>query len=260
MMARGVRVHLHRIWGGWRPLLLGALLAFQWGTASFWNPWDMIAAGTLRNQITLLIIPAYLLLLVRDLRHPWEALVGVRAGSGEAWWGAQVLAAGATAVVLTVAMVVLFFSLALASHHWAWWWSRSALALEFLVNAHVIATWAPWWWCLDALALLALGLWAVGGVWMVLALWWRSGWAAWLVVMMLCLIPSELMGPTPGGFVVWLLPGAQFSMIQHWVFPGSPSPTWSIGYAVVLLAGTTLLGRRLVRTPPWDARHGEPTA
>lgn len=254
MIGRGVVVSLHGTWGGRRPLILVAMLAIMWRLMPYRNPWDMLASGTSGTAVALLMIPCYLFLLNRDLRHPWESLVGTRLGSGGRWWIAQILAAGCTAAILTGAMMVLFLVVSLVTQHWSWHWGHFG---PFLVGQHVMATWRPWWWSLNALGLMTLGLWATGGLWTVLAVWWRSGWTAWFVVLALSLAPLEIMYST-ARFGMWLLPGPQFAWVEHGAFAHSPPPAWSVGYAVILLVATTILGWRLMWTSPWDARHGGP--
>ena len=239
----------------WRWLLFaGLLVVIAWGMPSR-TGWNMIANSTSNGSVTELLIPGYLLLLVRDLRHPWEALVGTRLGSARRWWDVQVLVAGAAAVMLVVAMVIVFCVLSLLHHPWSWHWNTNSTQL---VGGHVVATWSPWVWSVDALGLMTAGFWATGALWTVCALWWRSPWLAWLIIVALNLVPLSFVF-TPLAFLVWVLPGPQFAWIQHGTaFPHSPASTWSLGYAAVLLGLTTLGGGRLVRLAPWDARHGEP--
>lgn len=255
MTGRAFLISLRRLGAGWRPLMLMGVLALMGWIMPSRNPWNMIANGTSNSGVAELLIPGYLFLLVRDLRHPWEALVGIRLGSHRIWWVGQILAAGAVAVVLVAAMVAMFCALAVARHNWVWHWNAGSVQL---VGGHVVAASPPWSWSLDALCLVMAGLWATGALWTLGALWWRSGWIAWVVVVGLSLLPLAFI-LTRANFMVWLLPGPQFAWTQHGsAFPHSPSPLWTFGYAAVLLGATTLAGGWLLRQSPWDARHGGP--
>lgn len=256
MIGRGILVSLAGNWRGPRVLVVPIGLALIWTLGRFTNPWDLLAYATADGELVLIVLPLYLFLLYRNLRHPGEALAVVRMGQARTWWVSHVGAAGLTAALVAVGVAMLVIVVPVASHAWSWQWGPEN-RLNFGVAA--LATPAlriPWQWGLKALGLMTVGLWSSGVLMYVLALWWRSPWLAWIVVVMLSFLTRIVEG-THVQFLLWTLPGVQFSLSLHWMNPQHPvPPLWSFAYGIALLVALIGVGMASVATSPWDFEHG----
>lgn len=256
MMGRGMRVALAGHWWPPRVLLVPIGLALIWTLGRYTNPWDLLSYATLDGELVLIVFPLYLFLLYRNLRHPGEALAAIRMRQTRTWWLSHVGAAGVTAVLMAISVAALVVVVSLVSHTWSWHWGSHARLSFGKTELATIAWRVPWRWGLEALGLMAVGLWSSGVLMYVLALWWRSPWGAWVVVMLIIFLTRTLEG-THAQFLLWLLPGVQFSMALHWMNPQHPvSPSWSVLYGFALLAAMMGIGLAMVTEPPWDAHHG----
>jgi hypothetical protein len=257
MIWRSLRASLAVTLGGRRPLILAAGIALLGLFEGVSNPWDILLASTHHKQVDLLVVPLYLLLLTRDLRHPWEALVGLRLRDARRWWMGHVGAAGITAVLVVVGIGILAVVVPLAGDHWTWQWG--AWSLDTLGPATMASpTWRiPWLAGLEELGLLALGLWSIGILSHVLALWWRSPWYAWSLLVLLSWGSVAALGTGLQTLVWWLPSGSQFCLEYHWTPDGTiVAPGWSILYGSLLLAVASASGCHIARSSPWDALHG----
>ena len=255
MTYRALRFILTTIGRGWQRWLLPLGLVLLWGVSRFPNPWDELLYATAGSELTLVIIPLYLLLVHRDLRHPAESLVALRAGHAGRWWMAHVMADGLVAVVVALGVALMSVVSALASGSWTWQWGPVA---RQKMGSAVLSTplWhVPWEWGLADLGLLALGVWAMGVLMHTVGLWWRSPWAAWVAVAFVSFFSKVLRG-TAAQVASWGMPGLQFSLAEHWVATPTLAPGWSVGYGVVLLAVAALAGLALADGAPWDGTHG----
>lgn len=253
MIGRGLNLGISTTWRARRVWIVPAGLALLWALCRFRNPWDLLLYATFDSEINLILIPLYLFLMLRDLRHPFEMLVVVRLGRTRSWWVSRVLAAGTSAVFLALSLLVMAVGVSLATHGWSWhWgpWSRLKFG-PLLLNLGWRVAWRT---SLEELGLLALGLWAMGVLLDVLALWWRSPWLAWIVVVGLSFV-SFALESTP---VVWAVPGVQFSWVLHWGGAGYSfvSPMWTIAYGLALLLAATGTGAALCQRRPWAGGHG----
>ncbi|MCL8209305.1 MAG: hypothetical protein K6V97_14735 [Actinomycetia bacterium] len=257
MIGRSLRASLAVTWGGGRPLILATGIALLGIFEGARNPWDILLASTHYKQVDLLVVPLYLLLLTRDLRHPWEALVRLRLRDARRWWAGHVGAAGLTAGLVVVGIAVLAVIVPLIRHQWTWRWgtmARATLGPAILASP----TWrVPWLAGLEELGLLALGLWAIGVLSQVLTLWWRSPWYAWIVLVLLGWGSVAAFGTGLQTLVWWVPAGSQFCLEYHWT-PAGPvvAPGWSVLYGSLLLAAATAAGGAIARSSPDDARHG----
>lgn len=256
MIGRSIRIALAAHWRGPRVLLVAIGLALIWTLGRFTNPWDLLAYATADDELVLIVFPLYLFLLYRNLRHPGEALLAVRMGQARTWWGSHVAAAGLTAVLVTVGVTALVIVVAVTAHAWSWHWGPN-VHVSMGTAVLTTPTWRiPWRWGLEALGLMTAGLWSTGVLMYVLALWWRSPWLAWIVVVLLSYL-TRIAEATSAQFLLWVLPGVQFSLALHWMTPQRPvAPAWSFGYGVALLVAMTGVGVAIVEASPWDAHHG----
>lgn len=256
MIRRGIRVTLAGIWRAPRVLVVPLGLALIWTMGRYTNPWDLLAYATADAELVFIVFPLYLLLLYRNLQHPGEALVAVRLGQARTWWLSHVGAAGVTAVVMTTGTAALVVVVPIVSHTWSWHWGPDA-RLRFGVAQLATPTWRiPWRWGLEALGLMTVGLWSSGVLMYVLALWWRSSWVAWIVVVMLSFF-TEIVEATQAQFFLWILPGVQFSLALHWMNPQhSEPPAWSFAYGLALLVAMVGVGIVRVANSPWNTHHG----
>lgn len=256
MMGRGMRVALAGHWRPPRVFLVPIGLALIWTLGRYTNPWDLLAYATADGELVLIVFPLYLFLLYRNLRHPGEALVAVHLGQARTWWLSHVGAAAVTAVLMAVGVAALAVVVPLISHTWSWHWG-SYIHRGFGRTILATPTWRiPWRWGLEALGLMAVGLWSSGVLMYVLALWWRSPLVAWIVVVLVGFL-TRVIEVTHAHFLLWILPGVQFSLILHWMNPQQPmSPSWSFLYGLALLVALTGVGLAMVAEPPWDAHHG----
>jgi hypothetical protein len=260
MMWRAFRSSASVMGGGWRGLALpsglGLLGLFSRSTGST-NPWDILLFARRDHEVAIIVIPLYLFLVAQDLRHPWEALVVVRVGRARIWWAGHVAAAGLAAVVVTGGLGVLAVLVAQGAHTWSWQWGTYGHAVAGGGNLLTTAGWrVPWRWALAALGLLALGLWAMGVLLQMCALWWRHPFLAWAGVVALTFLAVGLEGTALQRLILWL-PGPQFCLPEHYssalgYFPAS----WSVLYGVVLFAGMTGVGVTIAESAPWDGTHG----
>lgn len=227
-----------------------------WVFCRFTNPWDLVFYSTLMNEVVLVVVPLYLLLVHRDLRQPWEALVATRMGDARTWWTVHVGVAGITAILVSFGMAVLVVVVPLAAGGWTWRWGAFALGHEGAALLQTPAWKVPWRWSLEALGLLSLGLWAMGVLAQVLGLLWRSPWMA-LVVLVLTSFVSRVVATTAARFLLWWLPGPQFSLTEHWASTTAVVPPgWSVVYAIALLTTAAAVGLVTVASPPWDTTSG----
>ncbi|MHB1505328.1 MAG: hypothetical protein ACYCVA_01415 [Sulfobacillus sp.] len=255
MMGRGLWISLAVTWGGRRALALPAGLALLWLFSGFTNPWDLLLFSVKAHEIVLILIPLYLVILSRDLRSPWEALVAIRLGRARTWWGGHVGAAAVSAILVAVGLAILVIAVPVVAHGWTWQWGPYARGSETPAIMASPAWRVPWRWGLEALGLLTLGLWAMGVLMHGLGLWWRSPWAAWIVVVLLSFV-ADAVKLTALQTVLWWLPGPQFSLSQHWLSQGIVAPGWSVAYAIALLTAVVGTGLAMAEASPWDASHG----
>lgn len=250
---RTVWVQVWVTWGRWRSLALPVGLTLIWVFSRFSNPWDLLVFGVRSHELGLIIFPMYLFILSRDLRHPWEALVGTRVERGRLWWMAHVVSAGVSAVVVSVGLAALVVTVPLVGHAWSWQWGAYASAVAG-PNGLASSAWGvPWRWGMEALGLLTLGLWAEGVLMHALSIWWRSPWVSWIALMLLVFLAIGIEGSAAQG-AIWWLPGIQFSLVEHW---GTDSrSSWSVVYGAALLSVTTLAGVVLADGLPWDVASG----
>ncbi len=237
-------------------LLVAIGMVLIWTMGRYTNPWDLLAYATDDHELLLIVFPLYLLLLYHNVRHPIEALLTVRMGQARTWWMTQVVAAGVTAVLVALSVTTLVIIVPLVTHAWSWHWGPN---MHFRMGSAILATptWRiPWRWGLESLSLMAAGIWSLGILMYVLALWWRSPWLAWIVVILLNYL-TLVIKATPAQFLVWIMPGIQFSLALHWMNPQHPiAPALSFGYALALLVAMTGVGVVIVEASPWDASHG----
>ena len=89
----------------------------------------------------------------------------------------------------------------------------------------------------------------------VIALWWRSPWVAWIVVVSLGFGTEALEG-TAMRPLLWGIPGVQYSLALHWAGQHVVPPYWSTVYALALLAVAVGVGMVIADTAPWGSSHG----
>ena len=257
MIVRAVRVNLRVALGGHRALWLVMGLVVLWLFAfHLYNPWDILLNATDQNSYVFVVIPVYLLILNVDLLQPWHRLTALRMRSSRTWWWAHVLTAGAIAVLMAIGLVGLTVLVGTVSHQWSWQWGTFGQHSE---PPAVLANppWnVPWHWGLLALGYFTLGLWAVGVMRHMVALWWRAPWLTWLALMTLALTSRALNG-TAAHAAIWFLPGAQFSYWFHWTGSRAHALRWSLGYGTVLWGLATLAGGLLAGRARWVGRHGD---
>lgn len=256
MMGRGIRIAVAPHWRGLRVLLVVIAMVLIWTLGRYTNPWDLLAYATNDHTLLLIVLPLYLLLLYRNVHHPMEALLTTRMGQARTWWMTQVVAAGVTAWLVALTVAALGIVVPLVTHHWSWQWGPN---MHLRMGSAILATavWRiPWHWAMESLSLMAVGFWSLGVFMYVLTLWWRSPWLAWIGVILLNYL-TLVIKATPAQFLVWILPGIQFSLALHWMNPQHPiAPAWSFSYALALLVAMTGAGVVLVEASPWDASHG----
>lgn len=258
MIWRGLWLVLRVTWSGWRALALAVGTGLLWVFCRFTNPWDLLLFSVLDHEIVIIIVPMYLLILNRDLRHPWEALVATHLGQARTWWAVHVGLAGVTAVMVSVSVVVLVVVVPLAAGGWTWHWGPFAVSEESASLLHTPAWRLPWLWSLESLGLLTLSLWALGVLEHVLALWWRGPWPAFVSLVLLSFCSLGVEGTALQG-LVWWLPGSQFSLAAHGASTAFVPAGWSVVYAVALLATAAGVGLVMVRSSPWDTTSGGST-
>lgn len=198
----------------------------------------------------------YLIIVNVDLLDPSQTLTLVRLGSVRIWWWTHVATDGAVAVLLAADPAVLSVAVALAAHRWSWHWGTFGLN-SATPAVLALAPWTvAWRWSLEALGYLVLGLWAMGVVRDVLAIWWRGPWLAWLTAVALGLA-SFALNLTFAHVAIWWLPGSQFSFTEHWTSQGSTALGWTLGYTALLLGTAAVAGLVLAEQSRWHAPHGE---
>jgi hypothetical protein len=246
-MRSACRYRCQMTWGGrrilWGVAFLGALSFF----APSWNPWDLVASTTSLRPVALVIIPGYLWWVSNDLSHAWEGMAVLRIGSRRRWWIADLVSLGVAALVLTVGLTGAAVVAALVHGGWSWDWG------PFVQSQHLPAlrAYPPATWALEAVVLLSMGLWAMGAVLHVLALWWRSLWLPWVALMLPDLLAVTFPG-TSAPVLTWGLPGPQFGLLVHFSLFGTVNPGWSIGYAVGLLGVAVWVGLRMTERYAWS--------
>lgn len=256
MIGRGIQVALAGHWRAPRVFVVPLGLALIGTMGRYTNPWDLLAYATADAELVLIVFPLYLFLLYRNLQHPGEALVALHLGQARRWWLSHVGAAAVTALLMAVGVAALIVVVPLVSHTWSWHWG-SYIRQGFKGATLSTPAWRmPWRWGLEALGLMTVGLWSSGMLMYVLGLWWRSPLVAWLVVVMLSFF-AETVEATHAQFLLWILPGVQFSMILHWINPQHPvALVWSLLYGLALLIALMGIGLAMVAKSPWDAHHG----
>ena len=256
MTGRAIYVATRIAWSGRRAVVLPlGLVLILVLNPSLQNPWDVLMYATQDHQLVEIVLPLYLWIVTRDLRQPWEALVGIRQGQAEAWWAAHVGAAGVSAILVAVGLAGLAVVVPLVTHGWSWQWGpwvRDNVSRAQMASP----VWqVPWRWGIATLGLLTLGLWATGTLTQLLTMWWGSPWLAWGAVVLLCLVPLAL-EDSAARYILWWVPGIQFSLSLHYASAPIVPAMWSVGYAVSLLAGIVGVGMILVQSSPWDMVSG----
>jgi len=257
VIARAIAVSVQGCLGGRRAWwLVVGLVALWLFSAHLYNPWDGLLSATEQNPVVFIAIPLYLLVTNVDLLRPWEAMVVVRLGTANLWWWAHVFALGLVAVVMSLGLAVLSGVVAVVSGHWSWEWGAFGRHSAYPAVLAQAPWTIPWHWSLDALTYLALGLWAVGVLRHVLALWWRGPWIPWLMTVALGFASKALSNTLAQG-AVWWLPGSQFSFYYHWTPTGSRTLGWTLLYATCLILVATTMGLVFAQRPRWQSLHGE---
>lgn len=252
MMRRGVYLMFLLTWFRGRLMLLGLGLGFTWLLNPRANPWDFLLAATAMKMLALIFVPMFLFIVGRNLKGSWETLVGSRMGHAVSWWWADVWSLGLSAVMVSLSLGLLTVLVALFTRGWSWHWGGYAQSQHLQGISRTI----PWLWGLEDLGLMTLGFWAMGVLYHVLSLWWRTPWIAWVAVVVGNMLPLVFAG-TAARHIIWWIPGPQFSLGAHFSVIGVMPPLWSLGYALTLLAGMSATGMFLATAYPWDAiPHG----
>lgn len=245
-MTRATWVTLQCTWYGWRVAVFVAAWLLLLGMNATPNPWDLLDTVTAMKMLALIVVPVYLFIVAAPVSGMWQQLTYVRVR--EAWWWAQVIAAGVSAVAAVAALAILVVGWALIAHGWSWHWGVVSARQHLPALRQV----PPEQWAGEALGLLTVGLWSLGVLLDVLVLWWQTLWVAWMSLVLVVLVPVTLAG-TAQQVLLWWLPGAQFSLLAHFSASGEISPWGSVAYAGALLTGAGLSGAALA-TKGWEAR------
>lgn len=258
-MMRGVVTAWRLLFHGWRwvglcllmlavgLVALGNLpqLGSDHGSANAWDA--LIFGGVTRQTFALLMVPAFLIGTSRDLYRPWESQVWLRLRSRSAWWGTDVVALGAAALVYALAIGMTTMGFGWTAVPLAWGWSGVARSILGVPSA------PPWVVSVETLALLALGLWVLGVLARVLAMALHSQWYGLALTWSVVLVQYAL---TQFGFaqIVPWTPGDQFLYLLHVTSSGSRFPiSWSVAYGGILLAVAIAGGGMVVHHREWSA-------
>lgn len=242
--------------GGPRVLwLVGGLIALWLFAFRLHNAWDIMESATTSNAVVFVVIPLYVTILNIDILHPWQSLTAIRMASVARWWSVQIATAGAMALLLGVGLALLSVSVAMGSHRWTWQWGTYGRNSEPPARLASPPWVVPWHWSLEALLYLVLGLWAIGVLRHVLALWWRAPWLAWLAMVALAFM-SQALTHTAGQALVWWLPGAQFSYWYHWGTTQPYALAWTLVYSIIVIGVAAGVGLLIAQRSRWDAAHG----
>lgn len=256
-----------RVTGGWMRFVIVAsgvgiynLLTskgdvFYPGIHAFGNMWDVLFRTVSPRPFVLLWAPLFILLILRNFWSPCEVPVLTRVRRRDQWWLGAIVGEGVQALVYVTGIMVVTLVFAAIAFGVSWHWSSldyyrapASSSLMLVIAMPPVSGTEPALVALASWALLVLGLWCIGALSSMLALWWKIPWLG-MGTTLLMMISSVL----PTQILFYILPGSQFVIGRYVNSAGQiVGVFWPVLYGSLVLMASVIVGLKLADNITWS--------